>query len=82
MSKLVGEFEKGVMEIFRKARLGAPAIIFFDEITSRVSRRGSFEGSSHVTESVVNQFLTELDGLEELKNIVVIGATNCPDIYD
>lgn len=82
MSKWVGESEKGVREIFRKARLAAPAIIFFDEIDSLVPRRGSFEGSSHVTESVVSQFLTELDGLEELKNVVVIGATNRPDMID
>ncbi len=82
MSKWVGESEKGVREIFRKARLAAPSIIFFDEIDSIVPRRGSYEGSSHVTESVVSQFLTELDGLEELKNVVVIGATNRPDMID
>ena len=81
MSKWVGESEKGVREIFRKARLAAPAIIFFDEIDSLVPRRGSND-SSHVTESVVSQFLTELDGLEELKNVVVIGATNRPDMID
>ena len=56
--------------------------IFFDEIDSIGPRRGSYEGSSHVTESVVSQFLTELDGLEELKNVVVIGATNRPDMID
>ncbi|HJK22387.1 MAG TPA: AAA family ATPase, partial [Methanocorpusculum sp.] len=82
MSKWVGESEKGVREIFRKARLAAPSIIFFDEIDSIVPRRGSYEGSSHVTESVVSQFLTELDGLEERKNVVVIGATNRPDMID
>ncbi|HJJ54337.1 MAG TPA: AAA family ATPase, partial [Methanocorpusculum sp.] len=82
MSKWVGESEKGVREIFRKARLASPSIIFFDEIDSIVPRRGSYEGSSHVTESVVSQFLTELDGLEELKNVVVIGATNRPDMID
>lgn len=82
MSKWVGESEKGVREIFRKARLAAPTIIFFDEIDSLVPKRGSFEGSSHVTESVVSQFLTELDGLEELKNVIVIGATNRPDMID
>ena len=82
MSKWVGESEKGVREIFRKARLAAPSIIFFDEIDSIVPSRGSYEGSSHVTESVVSQFLTELDGLEELKNVVVIGATNRPDMID
>ncbi|MDV0445761.1 ATP-dependent zinc metalloprotease FtsH [Methanimicrococcus sp. At1] len=82
MSKWVGESEKGVREIFRKARLASPSIIFFDEIDSVVPKRGSYEGSSHVTESVVSQFLTELDGLEELKNVVVIGATNRPDMID
>lgn len=82
MSKLVGESEKGIREIFRKARLAAPSIIFFDEIDSMVPKRGSYEGSSHVTESMVSQFLTELDGLEELKNVVVIGATNRPDMID
>lgn len=82
MSKWVGESEKGVREIFRKARLAAPSIIFFDEIDSMVPKRGSYEGSSHVTESIVSQFLTELDGLEELKNVIVIGATNRPDMID
>ncbi len=82
MSKWVGESEKGIREIFRKARLASPSIIFFDEIDSIVPRRGSYEGSSHVTESVVSQFLTELDELEELKNVVVIGATNRPDMID
>ena len=82
MSKWVGESEKGVREIFRKARLASPSIIFFDEIDAVVPKRGSYEGSSHVTESVVSQFLTELDGLEELKNVIVIGATNRPDMID
>jgi transitional endoplasmic reticulum ATPase len=82
MSKWVGESEKGIREIFRKARLASPSIIFFDEIDSIVPKRGSYEGSSHVTESVVSQFLSELDGLEELKNVVVIGATNRPDMID
>ncbi|MDR3102565.1 MAG: CDC48 family AAA ATPase [Methanocalculaceae archaeon] len=82
MSKWVGESEKGVREIFRKAKLASPSIIFFDEIDSVVPRRGSYEGSAHVTESVVSQFLTELDGLEELKSVVVIGATNRPDLID
>ena len=82
MSKWVGESEKGIREIFRKARLASPSIIFFDEIDSIIPKRGSFSGSSHVTESVVSQFLTELDGLEELKNVVVIGATNRPDMID
>ncbi|HJJ47340.1 MAG TPA: AAA family ATPase, partial [Methanocorpusculum sp.] len=82
MSKWVGESEKGIREIFRKARLASPTIIFFDEIDSLVPKRGSYNGSSHVIESVVSQFLTELDGLEELKNVIIIGATNRPDMID
>jgi len=82
LSKWVGESEKGVREIFRKARQAAPSIIFFDEVDALVPRRGMYMGSSHVTESVVSQILTELDGLEELKNVVVLGATNRPDMID
>jgi len=82
LSKWVGESEKGVREIFRKARQASPSIIFFDEVDALVPRRGTYAGSSHVTESVVSQILTELDGLEELKNVVVIGATNRPDMMD
>ncbi|MDO9540440.1 MAG: CDC48 family AAA ATPase [Methanocalculus sp.] len=82
LSKWVGESEKGVREIFRKARQASPSIIFFDEVDALVPRRGSHIGSSHVTESVVSQILTELDGLEELKDVVVIGATNRPDMMD
>ncbi|MDD1719133.1 MAG: CDC48 family AAA ATPase, partial [Methanoregulaceae archaeon] len=79
LSKWVGESEKGVREIFRKARQASPSIIFFDEIDALIPKRGTYMGSSHVTESVVSQILTELDGLEELKNVTVIGATNRPD---
>jgi transitional endoplasmic reticulum ATPase len=82
LSKWVGESEKGVREIFRKARQAAPSIIFFDEVDALVPRRGTYMGSSHVTESVVSQILTELDGLEELKDVTVIGATNRPDMLD
>jgi transitional endoplasmic reticulum ATPase len=82
LSKWVGESEKGVREIFRKARQASPTIIFFDEVDSLVPVRGSYEGSSHVTESVVSQILTELDGLEELKNVTIIAATNRPDMID
>jgi transitional endoplasmic reticulum ATPase len=71
-----------VREIFRKARQAAPSIIFFDEVDALVPKRGTYMGSSHVTESVVSQILTELDGLEELKNVTVIGATNRPDMLD
>jgi transitional endoplasmic reticulum ATPase len=82
LSKWVGESEKGVREIFRKARQAAPSIIFFDEVDALVPKRGTYMGSSHVTESVVSQILTELDGLEELKDVTVIGATNRPDMLD
>ena len=82
LSKWVGESEKGVREIFRKARQASPAIIFFDEIDALVPKRGSFQGASHVTESVVSQILTELDGMEELKNVTVLAATNRPDMLD
>ncbi len=81
LSKWVGESEKHVREMFRKARQVAPCVIFFDEIDSLAPRRGGI-GDSHVTERVVSQLLTELDGLEELKDVVVIAATNRPDMVD
>ena len=82
LSKWVGESEKGVREIFRKARQAAPCIIFLDEVDSLVPRRGSGDSGSHVTENVVSQILTEIDGLEELHNVLIIGATNRLDIVD
>ncbi len=82
LSKWVGESEKGVREIFRKARQASPCIIFFDELDAVAPRRGGSEGDSHVTERVISQMLTEMDGLEDLKGVVVIGATNRPDIID
>ena len=82
LSKWVGESEKGVREIFRKARQAAPCIIFFDEMDAITPARGGSFGDSHVTERVISQFLTELDGLEILTNVVVIAATNRPDIID
>ena len=82
LSKWVGESERGVRQVFRKARQAAPSIIFFDEIDALMPKRGAYIGSSHVTESVVSQILTELDGLEELTNVVVLGATNRPDMLD
>ena len=82
LSKWVGESEKGVREIFRKARQAAPCIIFFDEIDAIAPARGADFGNSHVTERVISQMLTELDGLEVLTNVVVIAATNRPDIID
>src|ERR671911_1043540 len=83
LSKWIGESEKGVREVFRKARQAAPCIIFFDEVDAIAPRRGgSFGGDSHVTERLISQLLTELDGLEILTNVVVIAATNRPDIID
>jgi len=82
LSKWVGESEKGVRETFRKARMAAPAIVFFDEMDAIVPSRGSGFGDSHVTERVISQLLTELDGLEKLENVVVLAATNRPDLID
>ncbi|MDD5420136.1 MAG: CDC48 family AAA ATPase, partial [Methanomicrobiaceae archaeon] len=82
LSKWVGESEKGVRQVFRRARQASPSIIFFDEIDALIPKRGTYIGSSHVTESVVSQILTELDGLEELHNVMVLGATNRPDMLD
>lgn len=81
LSKWVGESEKGVREVFKKARQASPCIIFFDEIDSLIPQRGS-EASSHVVDRVISQFLTEMDGIEELKGIVVLAATNRRDIMD
>ncbi|MGV8171485.1 MAG: CDC48 family AAA ATPase [Candidatus Woesearchaeota archaeon] len=82
MSKWVGESEKAVRKIFEKARQTSPSIIFFDEIDSLVPKRGANQDSSGVTEKVVNQLLTEMNGLQEMKDVVVIGATNRPDLLD
>src|SRR5215212_4467970 len=82
LSKWVGESEKGVREVFRKARQAAPCIIFFDEIDAIAPRRGGDFGDTHVTERLISQLLTELDGLEILTNVIVIAATNRPDIID
>ena len=81
LSKWVGESEKAVREIFKKARQVSPCIIFFDEIDALAPRRG-LSSDSHVSERVVNQLLTEIDGLEDLHDVVVIAATNRPDIVD
>jgi transitional endoplasmic reticulum ATPase len=81
-SKWVGESEKAIREIFRKGRTAAPAIIFIDEVDSIIPRRGGGYSDSGVTERVISQLLTELDGLESLQNVVVIAATNRPDIID
>ncbi|MHA1299851.1 MAG: CDC48 family AAA ATPase [Candidatus Helarchaeota archaeon] len=82
LSKWVGESEKAIREVFRKARTAAPAIIFFDEIDAITPRRGMDFGDSHVTSRVISQILTEIDGLESLKDVVVIAATNRPDLVD
>jgi transitional endoplasmic reticulum ATPase len=82
LSKGVGDSEKHVREAFKKARQSAPCILFFDEIDSMFPKRGTINDSTHVTESVMSQFLTELDGIEELKDVFVIGATNRPDLLD
>ncbi|MBS7644990.1 MAG: CDC48 family AAA ATPase [Candidatus Bathyarchaeia archaeon] len=81
-SKWVGESEKAIREVFRKARTAAPAIIFFDEVDSLAPRRGAGYADSGVTERVISQLLTELDGIEALDNVVVMAATNRPDIID
>lgn len=81
LSKWVGESEKAIREIFKKAKQAAPCIIFFDEIDSIASTRG-METGARVGERVLNQLLTELDGLEELHNVTVIAATNRPELLD
>ncbi|MGV9169589.1 MAG: CDC48 family AAA ATPase [Promethearchaeia archaeon] len=82
LSKWVGESEKAVREVFRKARTAAPSIIFFDEIDAIAPTRGSVTGDSHVSERVISQLLTEMDGLEGLEDILVLAATNRPDLID
>ncbi|MDO9549895.1 MAG: CDC48 family AAA ATPase [Methanoregula sp.] len=81
LSKWVGESERAVREVFKKARQVAPSIIFFDEIDALAPARGS-NSDSHVSDNVLNQILTEMDGLEDLKDVVIMGATNRPDIVD
>ncbi len=80
-SKWVGESERAVREIFRKARQAAPSIIYFDEIDAISSGRGNYEGT-HTFASIVNQILVEMDGIENRKGIVIIASTNRPDIVD
>jgi len=81
LSKWVGESEKAIRQTFRKARQVAPVVIFFDELDAIAPSRGSDVGNN-VSERVVNQLLTELDGLEEMENVMVVGATNRPDMID
>jgi transitional endoplasmic reticulum ATPase len=81
-SKWVGESEKAIREVFRKGRTAAPAIIFFDELDAIVPRRGLGYADSGASERVISQLLTEIDGIETLQNVLVIAATNRPDILD
>jgi len=81
MSKFVGESERGVREVFKKAKQASPCIVFFDELDSLAPARGAgFD--SHVTDRTISQFLTEMDGIEDLKGVVVLAATNRLDIVD
>jgi len=82
LSKYIGESERGVRDMFRKAKQAAPCIIFFDEVDALVPARGSGGGDSHVADRVLSQFLTELDGVEELKGALMLGATNRQDMLD
>jgi len=81
-SKYVGESERAVREVFRKAKQAAPCIIFFDEIDAMAPGRTGGGSDSHVSERIISQFLTELDGAEELEDVLVLGATNRPDLLD
>jgi len=81
-SKWVGESEKAIREVFRKARMASPAVIFFDEFDSLVPRRGMGYADSGVTERVISQLLTEMDGIMTLQDVVIIAASNRPDIVD
>ena len=82
ISRYVGESERGIRETFKKAKQAAPTILFLDEIDSLVPKRGSSSTDSHVTERVISQFLTEMDGIEELKGVMVLAATNRLDLID
>ena len=82
ISRYIGESERGIREVFRKAKQAAPTILFFDEIDSLVPKRSSGADGSHVTERVISQFLTEMDGIEELKGVMVLAATNRADLID
>ncbi|HWY28233.1 MAG TPA: CDC48 family AAA ATPase [Candidatus Sulfotelmatobacter sp.] len=81
-SKWVGESEKAIREVFRRGRTAAPSIVFFDELDSVASRRGTGSGDGEASERVISQLLTEMDGIESLVNVVVIGASNRPDMID
>lgn len=81
-SRYVGESEKGLREVFQKARLSAPCILFFDELDGLFPRRGDGSSTSEVGERLLGHFLAELDGVEELADVLVLGATNRPDRLD
>jgi len=82
ISKYVGESERAIRGVFKTAKQASPTILFFDEIDSVVPRRGSSSTDAHVTERVISQFLTEMDGIEELKGVIVLAATNRLDLID
>ena len=82
LAMYVGESERAVREVFQKAKQAAPCILFFDEIDALVPTRGMGSADSHVTERVISQFLTEMDGVEELTGVLILAATNRPDILD
>ncbi|KAF0684899.1 Aste57867_23143 [Aphanomyces stellatus] len=82
LDKYVGESERAVRQVFERARASAPCIVFFDELDALCPRRGMSDGGNGVSERVVNQLLTEMDGSDARKNVVVIAATNRPDIID
>ncbi len=82
ISKYVGESERGVRDVFRKAKQAAPCIVFFDEIDALTPARGSGGADSGVTERVIGQFLAEMDGVEDMNGVLVLAATNRPDILD
>jgi transitional endoplasmic reticulum ATPase len=82
ISRYIGESERAIRQVFKTAKQASPTILFFDEIDSLLPRRGSAGTDSHVAERVVSQFLTEMDGIEELKGVVVLAATNRLDIID
>ncbi|XP_035600418.1 ribosome biogenesis protein SPATA5 isoform X1 [Oncorhynchus keta] len=82
LSKYVGESERAVRELFRKARAVAPSIVFFDEIDALAGERGSSSGSGGVGDRVLAQLLTEMDGIEQLRDVTVLAATNRPDMID
>ncbi|MFO0909608.1 MAG: ATP-binding protein [Isosphaeraceae bacterium] len=82
LSKYVGESERGVREVFHKARQAAPCLIFFDEIDALLATRASTRSDERVGERVIGQFLAEMDGVDELNGVLVLGATNRPDRLD